>query len=113
MLLVGFVMSSLRPFFGGDGASNGPATAATPIKGDIVVTRWDVLVPRCSSEPMVVETTPLPPWPGKYLLFIHAFSACTSLYLRLHCACAWHLCHSGLPIHNYVIAHRLFTAKAS
>src|SRR3954468_10333187 len=104
--LVGFVISSLRPFFGEDGAFNGPATAATPTKGDIVVPRWDVLVPRCSSEPMVFETAPPPPWPGKYLHFVRAFSACTSLYLRLRCGCAWHFYHSGMPIHNYVIAHR-------
>src|SRR3954466_12150367 len=97
-------MSSLRPFFDENGASNGPATAATPTKGDIVVPRWDVLVPRCSSVPMIVETTPLPSWPGKYLHILRAFSTCTSL---------WHLCHSGLPIHNYVNAHRLFAAKAS
>src|SRR3954469_14833526 len=97
-------MSSLHPFFGEDVASNGLATAATPTEGDIVVPRWDVLVPRCSSEPIVVETAPPPPWSGKYLHFIHAFSTCMSL---------WHICHSGLPIHNYVNAHRLFEAKAS
>src|SRR5436190_7986412 len=97
-------MSSLRPLFGEDVDSNGLATAAAPTEGDIVVPRWDILVPRCSSEPMVVETAPPPPWSGKYLHFIHAFSTCTSL---------WHLCHSGLSIHNYVIAHRLFAAKAS
>src|SRR3954471_13230965 len=65
-------MSSLRPFFGEDVDSNGLATTATPTEGDIVVPRWDVLVPRCSSEPMVVETAPAPPWSGKYLHFPHA-----------------------------------------
>src|SRR3954470_21788333 len=97
-------MSSLRLLFGEDVDSNGLATAAAPTKGDIVVPRWDVLGPRCSSEPMVVETAPAPPWSGKYLHFLRAFSTCMSL---------WHLCHSGLPIHNHVIAHRLFAAKAS
>src|SRR3954468_214560 len=91
-------MSSLRPFFGEDVSSNGPATAATPTKGDIVVPRWDVLVPRCSSEPMIVETAPPLLCPGKYLRFPRAFSACTSLYLRSRSTCAWHLCHSGLLI---------------
>src|SRR5436190_15031283 len=97
-------MSSLRPPFGENVDSNGLATTAAPTEGDIVVPLWDVLVPRCSSEPMVVETAPPPPWSGKYLHFIRAFFTCTSL---------WHLCHSGLPIHNYVNAHRLFAAKAS
>src|SRR3954471_858748 len=91
-------MSSLRPSFGEDVASNSLAAAATPTEGNIVVPRWDVLVPWCPSVPMVVETAPPPLWSGKYLHFILAISACTSLYLRSRCACAWHLCHSGLPI---------------
>ena len=62
---------------------------------------------------MIVETAPPPPCLGKYLRFPRAFSACTSLYLRSCCAYAWHLCHFGLPIHNHVVAHRLFAAKAS
>ena len=61
-------------------------------------------MPRCSSEPMVVETAHPPPWPGKYLHILRAFSICTSL---------WHLCHFSLPVHNYVNAHRHFAAKAS
>src|SRR3954465_9563631 len=85
-------MSSLRPFFGEDVASNGLTTVATPTEGDIVVPRWDVLVPRCSSEPMVVETAPPPPWSGKYLHFIRAFSTCTSLW---HLCCS--VCFSQLP----------------
>src|SRR3954470_13950467 len=91
-------MSSLQPFFGEDVASNGLATSAIPTEGDVVLPRWDVLVPRCSSEPVVVETAPPPPWPGKYLHFLRAFSACTSLYLRSCGVCAWRLCYSGLPI---------------
>src|SRR4051812_6316612 len=91
-------MSSLRPFFGEDVASNGLATTATPTEGDVVVPRWDILVPRCSSEPVVVETAPPPPWPGKYLHFLHAFFACTSLYLRSRGARSWHPCHFCLPI---------------
>src|SRR5438270_611904 len=91
-------MSSLRPFFGGDVTSNDLATAATPTEGDFVVPRWDVLVPRCSLEPRVVEAAPPPPWSCKYLHFLRVSSACTSLYLRSSGACAWHPCHSGLPI---------------
>src|SRR3954462_10618931 len=91
-------MSSLRRLFGEDVSSNGPATAATPTKGDIVVPWWDVLVSRCSAEPMIVETAPPPPCPGKYLRFPRASSTCTSLYLRSRSTCAWHLCHYGLPI---------------
>src|SRR5438270_6367163 len=98
MPLVCFVMSSLRPLFGEDVDSNGLATAAIPTKGDIVVPRWDVLVPRCSSEPMIVKTAPPPPCLSKYLRFPCDFSPCTSLYLRPHSTCTWHLCHSGLPI---------------
>src|SRR3954466_9958952 len=96
-------MYSLRRLFGEDVSSNGLATAATPTKGDIVVPRWDVLVPRCSSEPMIVETAPPPPCPGKYLHFPRAFSACTSLYLWSRSTCAWHLCHSGLPIITIIL----------
>src|SRR5436190_7973128 len=106
-------MSSLRPLFGEDVSSNSPATAATPTKGDIVVPRWDVLVPQCSSEPMIVEAAPPPSCLGKYLHFACALFICTSLYLWSCSACAWHLCHFGLPIHNHVVAHRLFVAKAS
>src|SRR5436305_1158993 len=91
-------MSSLWHFFGKDGASNGPATAAAPTKGDIVVPRWEVLVPQGSSEPMIVKTAPPPPWPGKYLHFLRAFSVCASLYLQSYDVCAWCLYHSGLPI---------------
>src|SRR2546430_8258632 len=91
-------MSSLRRLFGEDVSSDGSATAATPIKGDIVVPRWDVLVPRCSSEPMVAETAPPPPSPGKYLCFPRGSSACPSLYLWSRNTCAWRLYHSGLPI---------------
>src|SRR5436189_4310480 len=106
-------MSSLRLLFGKDADSNGLATAAIPTKGNIVVPRWDVLVPQCSSEPMIVETAPPPSCLGKYLHFACALSICTSLYLRSCSAYAWHLCHFGLPIHNHVVAHRLFAAKAS
>src|SRR4051812_17976606 len=104
MPLVGFIISSLQLLFDEDVDSNGLATAALPTKGDTVVPRWDVLVLQCSSEPMNVKTAHPPPCPGKYLRFLRAFSTCTSL---------WRLCHSGLPIHNYVGAHRLFAAKAS
>src|SRR4051812_35726792 len=91
-------MSSLRPSFGEDVASHGLATAVAPTEGDVVVPRWYVLVPRCSSEPGVVETAPSPPWSGKYLHFLHAFSICMSLYLRSRSACSWHPCHFCLPI---------------
>src|SRR3954470_9697755 len=91
-------MSSLQPFFGEDVASNGLATSAIPTEGDVVLPRWDILVPRCSSEPGVVETAPPLPWPGKYLHFLRAFSACTSLYLQSRGACSWNPYHFCLPI---------------
>src|SRR3954471_14529738 len=97
-------MSSLRLLFDEDVDSNSLATAALPTKGNIVVPRWDVLVPQCSSEPMIVETAPRPSCLGKYLHILLAFSTCTSLC---------RLCHSGLPIHNYVNAHRFFAEEAS
>src|SRR4051812_5508737 len=36
-----------------------------------------------------------------------------SSYPRSCSAHPWHLCHFGLPIHNHVVAYRLFAAKAS
>ena len=74
-------MSSLRPFFGEDVASDGPVAAATLTEEDAVVPRWVVLVPRCS-EFTVGETAPPPPWSVKYLYFLRAFSACMSIRLR-------------------------------
>src|SRR5436190_8024444 len=106
-------MSLLQPLFSEDVNSNGLATAALLIKGNIVVPRWDVLMPQCSSEPMIIEAVPPPSHLGKYSHFARALFICSSLYLRSCSAYAWHLCHFGLPIHNHVVAHRLFAAKAS
>src|SRR3954469_16680999 len=106
--LVSFVMSSLQLLFSEDVDSNVLATAALPIKGNIVVPRWDVLIPQCSSEPMIIETAPPPSRSGKYLHFARALSICTSLCFWSCSASAWHLCHFGLPIHNHVNAHRFF-----
>src|SRR5436189_3468119 len=36
-----------------------------------------------------------------------------SSYPRSCSAHPWHLCHFGLPIHNHVVAHHFFAAKAS
>ena len=70
-------------------------------------------MPQCSSEPMIIEAVPPPSHLGKYSHFARALFICSSLYLRSCSAYAWHLCHFGLPIHNHVVAHRLFAAKAS
>src|SRR3954467_15361854 len=106
-------MSSLQLLFNEDVDSNVLATAALPIKGNIVVPRWDVLMPQCSSEPMIIETAPPPSRSGKYFHFARALSICTSLCFWSCSASAWHLCRFGLPIHNHVVAHRLVAAKAS
>src|SRR4051812_14125896 len=102
-------MSSLQLLFSEDVDSNSLATAALPIKGNNVVPRWDVLMPQCSSEPMIIEVVPSPSHPGNYSHFACALFICS----RSCSAYAWHLCHFGLPIHNHIVAHRLFAAKAS
>src|SRR4051812_34913177 len=75
-------MSSLQLLFSEDVDSNGLATAALPIKGNIVVPRWDILMPQCSSEPMIIEAVPPPSHLGKYSHFARALFICSSLYLR-------------------------------
>src|SRR3954468_15899479 len=101
-------MSSLQLLFSKDVDSNSLATAALPIKGNIVVPRWDALIPQCSSEPMIIEAVPSPSCLGKYSQFACTIFIRMSLYLRSFSAYAWHLCHFGLPIHNHVVSHLLF-----
>src|SRR3954464_14915322 len=104
-------MSSLQLLFSEDVASNGLATAALPLKGNIVVPRWDVLMPQCSSEPMTIEAVPSPSCLGKYSQFARTLFRRMSSYPRSCSAHPWHLCHLVLPIHNHVVAHCLFAAQ--